>query len=305
MKKVPPERSLRREQIERRTKLYRRLSRVLGRRVMGCGRGRQGAELFLDTSVGRLRVLAYNCENAEKLPLFINLHGGGFVMGAPEMDDRFLPALAQAAKVKVLSVDYSLAPESPFPRALEECYALAKYAREHGSELGIDPERIALGGHSAGGNLSAAVCLLDAEKKELALKALVLDYPPLDLHTDPYLKPRLRKALSPKMCRLFDQAYVGDRTRALDPLISPLYANLEQLQTFPPTLVITASEDSLAAEAERFAQKLRHAGVAVTHRRFEGATHGFTHTGKSGAAEAWALMAAHLERHLGPAVDSA
>lgn len=300
MSRIPVEKPLSRNRLQRKVNLYRRLGRTFGRRALGLSGRKAGKEIFLETQRGPIRVLAYNLELPERLPLFINLHGGGFVMCGPEMDDRFLGRVAQEAKVKILSVDYSLAPEAPFPRALEECYEVARHARDHAEDLGIDPERIAIGGHSAGGNLSAAVCLLDAERNQLALKALILDYPPLDLHTDPYAKPRPRKALSPKMSRLFDQAYAGDREAALNPLISPLYASDELLRTFPPTLVITASEDSLATEAERFKDRLVALGVPVTFRRFEGAAHGFTHQKGPQAEEAWRMMIEHLARHLHP-----
>jgi acetyl esterase len=200
--------------------------------------------------------------------------------------------------VKILSIDYSLAPEAMFPVALNECYAVIKYAKQHAIELDIDPEHMGVGGHSAGGNFSAAICLLDAERRELGLKCLILDYPPLDIWTDPYLKPRPKKALPPGLSRMFDVAYAGNREAAKNPLISPLYATLDQLKAFPPTLVITASEDSLAIEAEAFKDKLIEAGVPVTFKRFEGARHAFTHLGEPGAVEAWQMMIDHLRSHL-------
>ena len=299
MAKAPSQKPLTRKQIERRVGLFRLLTSVFGRKAMGLTRERAGTELFLDTRAGRVRTLAYGIEDPTTLPLFVNMHGGGFTIGRPEMDDRFMAGIARAANVKVLSVDYSLAPEAPFPVALEECYAVVRHAKEHAAELGVDPERIAIGGHSAGGNLSAGVCLLDAERRELGLKALILDYPPLDLSTDPYLKPRPKKAIPPRMARMFDLAYVGSREAAKNPLVSPFYASPEQVGSFPPTLVITASEDSLAPEAEAFKDRLIEAGVEVTFKRFEGASHGFTHTGEPGAEEAWRLMTAHLVRYLG------
>lgn len=297
MAKVPPEKPLSREQILRKVRLFRFMASVFGRRMMGAGKT-FGKEMLLDTKAGRVRVLAYNLEKAEKLPLYVNIHGGGFVFGHPEMEDRFMPAIAQKAGVKILSVDYSLAPEAMFPVALNECYAVIEYAKAHAAELGIDPGNVAIGGQSAGGNLSAGVCLLDAERRELGLKALVLDYPPLDIHTDPYLKPRPKKALSPRMSRVYDQAYAGTREAAKNPLISPCYATTEQVKSFPPTLVITAGQDSLAPEAEAFKDKLMEAGVAVTFRRFEGARHGFNLMDEPGAAESWQMIVDHLNRYL-------
>jgi acetyl esterase len=301
MAKAPPEKPLTRKQTQRRVGAFRLLTSVLGRKAMGLTRERAGKELFVDTRAGRVRTLAYGIEDPKTLPLFVNMHGGGFTIGRPEMDDRFMADIARTANVKVLSIDCSLAPEAPFPVALEECYAVVQYAKEHAAELRVYPQSIAIGGHSAGGNLSAAVCLLDAERRELGLKALILDYPPLDLFTDPYLKPRPKKAIPPRMARMFDVAYVGSREAARNPLVSPFYATGEQVRSFPPTLVITASEDSLAPEAEAFKDKLIEAGVEVTFNRFEGAGHGFTHTGEPGAEEAWRLMTDHLVRYLGEA----
>ena len=83
-----------------------------------------GKEMFLETSVGRVRILGYNLEEKERLPLFVNFHGGGFIIGAPEMDDPYMPRVAKEAGVKILNVDYSLAPEHPFPKGLDESYSV-------------------------------------------------------------------------------------------------------------------------------------------------------------------------------------
>jgi acetyl esterase len=298
MARTPDEKTPTQGQIRRKVKMYRLLMPIFSRGMAGTGRKRSGRELYLDTQAGRVRVLAYGLERPEVMPLFVNMHGSGFTIGHAEMDDRFMPGIAGKAGVKILSIDYSLAPEAPFPVALEECYAVVKYAKEHAAELGIDPERIAIGGHSAGGNLSAAICLLDEERKELGPRALILDYPPLDIHTDPYLKPQPKKAIPPKLARLFDIAYAGSREGAKNPLISPWYAGSDQLSSFPPTLIITAGQDSLAPEAEAFGDRLVDAGVAVTFKRFEDAHHAFTHLGEAGAEEAWQLMSEHLTTHL-------
>lgn len=278
-------------------RLFRFLTDTLGRKMMGLTHP-VGRELFLDTEAGRVRVLGYRLEEPQQLPLYVNLHGGGFVIGHAEMDGPYMAVLAREAGVKILSVDYRLAPEAMFPVAVEETRGVVKYAREHGAELGIDPERIALGGHSAGGNLCAAALLIDGARHELDVKCLILDYPPLDVHTDPYLKPHPKGALSRPMSRMFDLAYAGTREAAKNPLVSPYYATVEQLRTFPPTLVITASQDSLAAETEAFKDKLVEAGVPVAFRRFEGVRHGFSHTKEPAAGEAWRLMSDHLKQFL-------
>lgn len=260
----------------------------------------RGRELFLPTEAGRVRVLGYNLDGPGTLPLFVDMHGGGFILGSAEMDDPYLPSTAEAAGIKILSVDYSLAPQHPFPVALNECHAVVKYVKEHPEEFGIDSERIAVGGHSAGGTLGAGICLLDAERRELGIMALLLDYPPLDLHTDPYQKPRPKKAIPPRVARIFDAAYTGSREAAKNPLISPYYATTEQLSTFPPTLIISAGQDSLAAEEAAFRDKLEAAGVPVTYRLFEGCRHGFTLEKGLEAEEAWQMMTDFLKRTLKP-----
>lgn len=297
MARIPAEKQLTREQIQRRVNVFRGLIRLFGGAMMG-PKHPAGREMFLETEAGRVRVLAYALDDPRTLPLFINIHGSGFTIGHAEMDDRYMPGIVQKAGVKILSIDYSLAPEAMFPVALEECYTVVKYALAHAAELGIDAGSIGLGGHSAGGNLSAAALLLDAERHELDVKCLILDYPPMDIHTDPYAKPNPKGALPRPMCRIFDQAYAGTREAAKNPLISPYYATVDQVRSFPPTLVITAGQDSLAGEAEAFAQKLLDAGVQVTSKRFEGARHGFTHKPGPQAAEAWQMMIDHLNRYL-------
>ena len=171
-----------------------------------------------------------------------------------------------------------------------------QYAKEHPDELGIDPDNIAVGGHSAGGNLSAAICLIN-HSNELGLKCLILDYPPLDLYTEASLKPQPKGALPIFICRLFDACYCNDKEERMCPLISPAFAPLDELSYFPPTLIITARYDSLCEEGERFRDKLVEAGVEVTHKRFE-AKHGFNMSPGVESDESWQLIISHLKRYL-------
>ncbi len=256
-----------------------------------------GTEMYLDTEEGKVRILAYNLDNPQPLPLFVNIHGGGFVLGKAESDDPFMMNIADNANVKIINIDYSLAPDYPFPKALNECYAVIRYAKEHWQEFNIDPDNIAVGGHSAGGNLSAAICLLDYERKVLGIKSLILDYPPMDVYTDAGLKNQPKEAIPIPICRLFDACYCNDKEARKNPLISPIYAAPEQLSSFPPTLVITASRDSLCQEAEKFKDMLVMAGVDVTHKRFD-AEHGFNMNHSPEARESWKLMINHLKRTL-------
>jgi len=256
-----------------------------------------GIEKFINTDEGKIRILTYNIADPQRLPLFVNIHGGGFVLGDPELDDPFMPALTKKANVKIISIDYSLAPEFPFPKALNECFAVVKYAKEHPDEFGIDPERIAVGGHSAGGNLSAGICLMDNDNKQLGIKCLILDYPPLDMYTEAGQKPLPKGSLPVFICRLFDACYCNDKEKRNNPLISPVYSNRNEVRFFPPTLVMTAAFDSLCGEGELFRDKLIEAGVEVTHKRFED-RHGFNLKPGINTDESWQLMTDHLKRYL-------
>jgi len=255
-----------------------------------------GKELFLNTDEGKIRVLTYNLENESKLPLFVNIHGGGFILGGPEMDDPYMMNVAINANVKIINIDYGLAPEAPFPKGLNECYAVVKYAQNNPQEFGIDPQKIVVGGHSAGGNFSAAIGLKNAQSRELNIKGLILDYPPLDIYTDPFAKPQ-GKGMFAKMGRLFNACYCS-KEESKNPLISPVYASNEQLKGFPSTLVITAGRDLLCAEAELFRDKLKEAGINVTHKRFESSPHGFTLSHRPDAKEAWQMMIDFLKQQL-------
>ena len=294
MEKVQKEKVWTDKQLRRKAKNVRFLMSLLSRSALKKKKRLAGAEHFLNTDEGKIRILTYNMDNRERLPLYVNIHGGGFVLGNAEIDDPFMPDIARKANVKIISIDYSLAPEFPFPKALNECYAVVKYAKEHPDEFGIDPDRMAIGGQSAGGNLSAGICLLDNEKKLLGIKCLVLDYPPLDLYTDAGLKPLPKGALPVFACRIFDACYCNDKVGRKHPLVSPVYATVDDVRTFPPTLVITASRDSLCGEGERFRDKLIEAGVSVTHKRFD-AIHGFNLNSGAEADESWQMIIDHLD----------
>ena len=285
------------DQLVKKVNRMRGIMAFLAPRALKKQKNHIGKELFLDTGEGRVRVLAYNLDKPEKLPLYINIHGSGFTMGNAEMDDPFMMDIAEGANVKIISIDYSLAPEAPFPKALNECYAVVEYAAGHGDELGVDADRIAVGGHSAGGNFTAAICLMDNDRKQLDIKCLIMDYPPLDVYTDAGEKPQPFGSLPVSMCRMFDACYLNDKEGRKNPLISPVFATVDQLRDFPPTLVITASGDSLCGEGERFKDKLIEAGVDVSFERFKG-PHGFNLRKSEESDRSWRMIIDHLKRYL-------
>ncbi|GIG22981.1 carboxylesterase [Cellulomonas chitinilytica] len=201
--------------------------------------------------------------------VFVNLHGGGFVLGGWQDDDPYCRFLADASGCAVVNVDYPLAPEDAFPAALHQTYDVLGWIADHGRLLGVDGARLAVGGHSAGGNLAAASALLARRHGRPLLRGVVVDHAPLDLATSP-----------------------------ADELASPVRA--QDLGGLPPTLVITAEHDLLRAEGDRYAARLSAAGVDTEHVVFPGCGHGFTHVGpEEQATAAWLRMATFLRRVLG------
>lgn len=234
-------------------------------------------------------------ELAAPLPVFVNFHGGGFVMGNPKMDDPWCSVIADRAECIVVNVEYLLAPEYPFPVPVYQSYEVVKWIAEHATELNIDATRIAVGGHSAGGNLAAAICLLNKERgNELNIVYQVIDYAPLDLDTDPAQKPQFPEAIPNDISRIFNACYLEHPEDGRNPLASPVFA--PSLTGLPSALVITAERDSLAAETVGYAKQLEEAGITVTAKQYAGAAHGFTHNGDLAVAEdAWHLMSDKLK----------
>lgn len=223
---------------------------------------------------------ADTAEAAGPWPLLIYFHGGGFVMGSLESHDLTCRNVVRASGYKVISVDYRLAPEHVFPAAPEDCYAATLWAAANAQELQIDPQRIAVGGDSAGGNLAAVVALMARDRNGPRISKQVLVYPVADYFsmalTSPYASYRDNAEgymLTAQSMADFWQLYlpnVGDRD---NPYVSPLRAN--SLRDLPPALVISAEYDPLRDEGELYAQHLKAAGVPVIFKRFDGMIHGF------------------------------
>jgi acetyl esterase len=207
-------------------------------------------------------------------PLLIFFHGGGFVIGDLDTHDQLCRFLARNAGVRVLSVGYRLAPEDPFPAAVEDCLTAFKWAAAEATALGADPKLIALGGDSAGGNL-AAVTALQAASGSPRPVFLLLIYPTVDATT----RRRSRELfgngyfLTDPGMDWFMERYVPDPATRSDPRVSPLLA--EDLSGLPPTYIATAGFDPLRDEGELFARRIAEAGVPVVLRRHEGLFHGF------------------------------
>ena len=207
----------------------------------------------------------------EQLPLIINFHGGGFVAGDPYQSEWWCSAVAHGAGAVVVSVDYRMAPEHPYPTPAEDCYAATVWAVEHAGELGADPSRVAVMGDSAGGNLAAVVSVMARDRGGPPIALQVLIYPAVDLlnsypsEDENEFAPILGKAdLS------VSSIYCPGREK--EPYASPLFADHRDL---PPALIQTARHDPLRDQGGVYADALRDAGVPVRLTDYVDAVHGY------------------------------
>jgi acetyl esterase len=211
----------------------------------------------------------------ENRPLIVYFHGGGWTIGDLDTCDSVCRFLAANVPAAVLSVDYRLAPEHPFPAAVEDAFAAYRWAAVESARLGIDPDRIALAGDSAGGNLAAAVCLLsrDEEGPDPAMQALI--YPVTDTVGGQRSRDTFARGflLTKADMDWFERHYLPGGTDHADPRVSVLRA--DGLAGLPPAYVTTAGFDPLRDEGEAYAARMQEAGVQVDLRRHPGLIHGF------------------------------
>jgi acetyl esterase len=228
-----------------------------------------------DRDADGVPVRVYRPSPDPDLPSYVVLHGGGWVIGNVEQFDGTARQLANASGAIVVSVDYRLAPEHPFPVPLDDCWRALQWTVEHAEEIGGDASRVAIGGDSAGGNL-AAVCALrarDAGGPALALQVLVYPVCDCDLETQSYRDNGVGCLLQAEEMQWFFDCYTGGTADPAQWQISPLRA--PDLSGVAPAVVITAEYDPLRDEGEAYADRLRDAGVTVDYRRYDGMIHAF------------------------------
>lgn len=208
-------------------------------------------------------------------PLLVFFHGGGFVLGDLDTHDAPCRLFCNRAKINVLSIDYRLAPEYKAPFAAEDCFAAYKWAVENADSLGVDRERIAVGGDSAGGNLSAVTCL---KARDQGFKLPVLQfliYPGTDAQGE-YASQRTFAEgffLTQEDVNYFRDAYVANDEAKKDPYVSPQLATT--LEGLPPALIATAGFDPIRDQGLAYRDTLAEAGVKVEHVQYDSLTHGF------------------------------
>lgn len=254
---------------------------------------------ILQTDSGNVPVSVYQSGGGTQKPLVIYIHGGAFFGGSAKVVENACRLLAERSGAVVLSVDYALAPEARFPKGLNQCWQTVRWAYKHAGELQADPNRLAVMGDSAGGNLAAGCSMLD-QNSIIRLQILLYPCTLMDLTRENWDESRYfinpesgqhtreaLKALIYETRGSFDTmkaAYLDDPKEALNPLASPLLA--EDLSGMPPTLIMAAEYDYLTQQAEEFAKRLTEAGVDTHFYLYRGMGHAFfEHTGEFPQAE--------------------
>jgi acetyl esterase len=219
-----------------------------------------------DVDAGGVPVRVYRPDSGE-LPGLVYCHGGGWVVGSLASHDPLCRTLAARSGCAVIAVDYRLAPENPYPAAVEDAWTVTEWAADRFP-------RLAVAGDSAGGQLAASVALRDRDAgRSLALQVLIYPVTNHGFDTESYRANTEGPALTAAQMRWFWEQYVQDEARAQEPDCSPLRA--PELSGLPPALVLCAEHDPLRDDGEAYARRLDQAGVPVTLRRCEGLIHGF------------------------------
>jgi acetyl esterase len=259
------------------------------------------SEISIETRHGPVAATIYHPESqATKPAVYVNIHGGGFVVGHREQDDPWCRYLAAHANVVVINTDYGVAPHTRFPAPVEQVYDVLRWASA--PERDWDGHRLCVGGQSAGGNLSAAASRMALENGGPAIALQVLHYPPLDLVTatsDKHSPLGSKAVLQPWMGAVFDSAYIPARAQRSDRLASPAWGtNADDIAGIAPALVVTAEFDRLCGEGKRYADKLDAVDSLAQYVEVPGEDHGYNIM--SDATEVtrqmYDLIAAHVRR---------
>ena len=248
-------------------------------KVTGTRDGVEISELHIDTPSEPIRLLIYRPVGAEvPLPAMLHIHGGGYILGAPEISDSDNLSRAGTARCVVVSVDYPLAPEAPYPAAIEACYSALCWLWEEAGALGVDRTRIAVGGESAGGGLAAALALLARERGCVAPTFQFLIYPMIDDRTMP-THNRQFPIWTPQANRFGWNALLDGKAGTDDVPMFAAAARAQDLFGLPPAFIAVGSLDLFLRENVNYAMRLLAAGIPVDLHVLAGGCHGFDSLG--------------------------
>ena len=211
----------------------------------------------------------------EKLPVFIFLHGGGWVLGDYPTHRRLVRDIVVESGFVSVFINYSRSPEAKFPQALDEIYAMTKWVSENGDQINVDGKKLAVIGNSVGGNMTIATSMRAKQNKEPEIKCQILLWPYSNASTDAdsYTLYGEQRFLTTSLMEWMRDSYVRTPEDYKNPLVSPVNATKEQLQGLPPTLIEVAENDILRDDGETLGRHLDEAGVDVTTVRFNGVIH--------------------------------
>jgi acetyl esterase len=230
---------------------------------------------WVPSTAGDVRVRVFRFDDDHTQPCLIYMHGGAWMQGSPETHADITRKIAALNKQTVISVDYALAPEHPFPTAVNQCADVVRWAFAEASQLRIDPQKIAAGGDSAGANLAAALTLIFREDADISLLAQLLVYPPVDFEQKraAYVENANAPLLQTAGMNAVNAMYCPNPDDLHHPLAAPMFA--EDHSGLPPAFIAVAENDPLRDDGIDYAAKLKDSGVAVDLDRGEGLIHGY------------------------------
>jgi acetyl esterase len=231
--------------------------------------------LMIPGPKGEIPIRLYYPSGQPPFAVLVYFHGGGWVMGDLDTHHGVCHALAKQSRCLVVSVDYRLAPEHRYPAAVEDAYAATSWVAQNTDAIQADPDRLAVGGDSAGNHLAAVVALMARDRNGPRIDLQVLIYPITDFsfNSPSYLENKDGYMLTRDLMKWFWNHFIDDEGQANDPYVSPLRA--KNFSDLPQAVIITAEYDPLRDEGEAYGKKLQEAGVKVTLSRYAGMIHGF------------------------------
>jgi acetyl esterase len=211
------------------------------------------------------------------LPVFIFIHGGGWILGDYPTHRRMVLDLVTNSGLCGVFINYTRTPDAAFPTAIDEIYAATKWVAENGAEIDVDGSQLGVIGNSVGGNMTAVTCLQAKEKNGPEIKVAVMMWPIVDADftTESYQKYGADRFLTTPLMKWMYDMYIPEPEKRKNIYASPLQATTEQLKGLPPTLIQVAENDVLCDEGEAYGRKLLDAGVEATTVRYNGVIHDF------------------------------
>lgn len=236
----------------------------------------RGIPMELPVGDEKVYCLHYPSKTRKNGPVFINIHGGGFLWGYPEEDDLLCAHMSDVLDIEIYSIEYPKTPENMFPAAVDSVYETVKYLVSHAAEYNFDPNQVSVGGHSAGGNMTAGLAIRNNKDKAFSLKCQVLDYPAIDMRKGALTQDMFKDGdiLSIELMDFFYDAYVKPEDEN-NVLCNPVLATREELTGLPPAVIMTCGNDVLRFQGRQYAQMLMDADVPVMLFEYPKVTHAF------------------------------